>query len=162
MLYDAIVVPFDGSVSARAALDEAVRYAKEDPGLVLHVIQIANLEQAAVARLEAQGTDLAESAVPLGMRDAVEAATQEAAQRLHSQVDGVLRVLMNETHVRLLPEVHPGDQIVQYAKDEGCDLVIMGSRGLGALRGMLGSVSSYVLREATVPVLVVKAPEREA
>ena len=162
MLYDAIVVPFDGSVSARAALDEAVRYAKEDPGLVLHVIQIANLEQAAVARLEAQGADLAESAVPLGMRDAVEAATQEAAQRLHSQIDGVLRVLMNETHVRLLPEVHPGDQIVQYAKDEGCDLIIMGSRGLGALRGMLGSVSSYVLREATVPVLVVKAPEREA
>ena len=34
-------------------------------------------------------------------------------------------------------------------------------RGLGALRGMLGSVSSYVLREATVPVLVVKAPENE-
>ena len=82
MLYDAIVVPFDGSVSARAALDEAVRFAKEDPGLVLHVIQIANLEQVAVGKLEASGVDMAESAVPLGMRDAVEAATQEAVERI--------------------------------------------------------------------------------
>ncbi len=64
MLYDAIVVPFDGSASARAALDEAVRFAKEDPGLVLHVIQIADLEQAAVALLESKGVDLSESAVP--------------------------------------------------------------------------------------------------
>lgn len=162
MLYDVIVVPFDGSASARAALDEAVRFAKEDPGLVLHVIQIADLEQAAVGKLEASGVDVAESAVPLGSREALEAATQEAAERLHTQVDGVLHGLMNEKYVRLLPEVHPGDQIVQYAKDNACNLIVMGSRGLGALRGMLGSVSSYVLREATVPVLVVKAPEREA
>ena len=63
--------------------------------------------------------------------------------------------------VCLLPEVHPGDQIVKYAQENGCGLIIMGSRGLGALRGMLGSVSSYVLREAQVPVLVVKAPENE-
>ena len=103
--------------------------------------------------------DLTESAVPMGMRDAVEAVTQQASERLRAQVDGVLRSLMNEKRVSLLPEVHPGDQIVQYAKDNSCDLIIMGSRGLGALRGMLGSVSSYVLREATVPVLVVKAGE---
>ena len=31
----------------------------------------------------------------------------------------------------------------------------------GSRPGMLGSVSSYVLREAQVPVLVVKAPENE-
>lgn len=161
MLYDAIVVPFDGSASARAALDEAVRFAKEDPGLVLHVIQIADLEQAAVALLESKGVDLSESAVPMGMRDAVEAVTQQASERLRTQVDGVLRSLMNEKRVSLLPEVHPGDQIVKYAQENGCGLIIMGSRGLGALRGMLGSVSSYVLREAQVPVLVVKAPENE-
>ena len=51
--------------------------------------------------------------------------------------------------------------IMRVAAEEHSDLIIMGSRGLGALRGMLGSVSSYVLREAQVPVLVVKAPENE-
>ena len=157
MLYDAVMVPFDGSDSACAALDEAVRFAKEDAGLALHVVQIIDLERTAVAKLEARGVDLAESVVPMGMQEA----TEEASERLHAQVDGVIRPLMNEKRVCLLPEVHPGDQIVKYAQENGCGLIIMGSRGLGALRGMLGSVSSYVLREAQVPVLVVKAPENE-
>ncbi len=157
MLYDAVMVPFDGSDSACAALDEAVRFAKEDAGLALHVVQIVDLERTAVAKLEARGVDLTESVVPMGMQEAME----EASERLHAQVDGVIRPLMNEKRVCLLPEVHPGDQIVKYAQGNGCGLIIMGSRGLGALRGMLGSVSSYVLREAQVPVLVVKAPEDE-
>lgn len=162
MLYDAVMVPFDGSDSARAALNEAVRFAKEDAGLALHVVQIVDLERTAVAKLEARGVDLTESVVPMGMQEAMEEATEEASERLHAQVDGVIRPLMNEKRVCLLPEVHPGDQIVKYAQENGCGLIIiMGSRGLGALRGMLGSVSSYVLREAQVPVLVVKAPENE-
>ena len=161
MLYDAVMVPFDGSDSACVALDEAVRFAKEDAGLALHVVQIVDLERIAVAKLEARGVDLTESVVPMGMQEAMEEATEEASERLHAQVDGVIRPLMNEKRVCLLPEVHPGDQIVKYAQENGCDLIIMGSRGLGALRGMLGSVSSYVLREAQVPVLVVKAPENE-
>lgn len=161
MLYDAVMVPFDGSDSACAALDEAVRFAKEDAGLALHVVQIVDLERIAVAKLEARGVDLTESVVPMGMQEAMEEATEEASERLHAQVDGVIRPLMNEKRVCLLPEVHPGDQIVKYAQENGCVLIIMGSRGLGALRGMLGSVSSYVLREAQVPVLVVKAPEGE-
>ena len=161
MLYDAVMVPFDGSDSACAALDEAVRFAKEDAGLALHVVQIVDLERIAVAKLEARGVDLTESVVPMGMQEAMEEATEEASERLHAQVDGVIRPLMNEKRVCLLPEVHPGDQIVKDAQENGCGLIIMGSRGLGALRGMLGSVSSYVLREAQVPVLVVKAPEDE-
>ena len=50
----------------------------------------------------------------------------------------------------------PGEQIVAFADEHACDLIVMGSRGLGALRGILGSVSSHVLREAAVPVLIVK------
>ena len=36
------------------------------------------------------------------------------------------------------------------------DLVVMGRRGLGALRGMLGSVDFGVLRSVEVPILTVK------
>ena len=63
---------------------------------------------------------------------------------------------MNAVHTEVLNETNIGVQIVAYAAGHNIDLVIMGSRGLGGLRGILGSVSSFVLKEAQVPVLVVK------
>ena len=63
---------------------------------------------------------------------------------------------MNEIHVEVQIETTIGVQIVAYAAAHNIDLIIMGSRGLGGLRGILGSVSSFVLKEAKVPVLVVK------
>ena len=50
----------------------------------------------------------------------------------------------------------PVDGISAYASEHDCDLIVMGRRGLGALRGMLGSVSYGVLRTAEIPVLTVK------
>ena len=154
MLYDNVMVPYDGSPSATEALAEAVRFAKEDPGLTLHIVQIMDTEKLVIEKLEASGP--VNGAVPDGMREALEEVTAEANRRLHGQVDGMLAGLMNKVVVELLEETHPGSQIVSYAADHDCDLIVMGSRGLGALRGILGSVSSHVLREAAVPVLVVK------
>lgn len=51
----------------------------------------------------------------------------------------------------------PADEIVRYAAESEADLLVMGSRGLGALREFaLGSVSHKVLTHAKCPVLVVK------
>ncbi len=52
---------------------------------------------------------------------------------------------------------HPGMKIVQYAKDEGFDLIVMGNRGLsGISRFFMGSVSHYVVDHAQCPVTIVK------
>ena len=50
----------------------------------------------------------------------------------------------------------PVEGIADYVKSHDIDLVVMGRRGLGALRGMIGSVSFGVLRSVEVPVLTVK------
>lgn len=51
----------------------------------------------------------------------------------------------------------PGRTIVQVAEAEGCDLIVMGSRGLSDFSGMvMGSVSHRVLRHAAMPVLMVR------
>ena len=43
------------------------------------------------------------------------------------------------------------------AEDKGCDLIVMGSRGLGPLKGIfMGSVSSYIVSRGKYPVLIVK------
>lgn len=51
----------------------------------------------------------------------------------------------------------PGRTIVQVAESEGCDLIVMGSRGLSDFSGMvMGSVSHRVLRHASMPVLIIR------
>ena len=60
-------------------------------------------------------------------------------------------------------EGDPADEILRIAADRQADLVVLGSRGLGAIRGaLLGSVSKAVVNGSDRPVLVVKytAPAR--
>ncbi len=48
-------------------------------------------------------------------------------------------------------------EILQVARDEDVSLIVIGSRGKGAVREvLLGSVSEAVVRRAPMPVLVVK------
>lgn len=47
--------------------------------------------------------------------------------------------------------------VVEIAERLGCSAIVMGARGLGAVRGvLLGSVSQGVLQRARVPVTIVK------
>ena len=47
--------------------------------------------------------------------------------------------------------------ILDVADEQGSDMIVMGSRGLGLLKGVLiGSVSQKVIEEAKIPVMVVK------
>ena len=148
MLYDNIMVPYDGSESAQAALAEAVRYAREDPGAALHIVQIVDTEQLVIEKLEKEGRNTPDELSSVLLHAHYDEALAEADAALRRQIGGLLKGLMNETV--------PGEQIVAFADEHACDLIVMGSRGLGALRGILGSVSSHVLREAAVPVLIVK------
>ncbi len=50
-----------------------------------------------------------------------------------------------------------GATIIAYAREIGCDLIVMGTHGRGAFAGaLLGSVASKVVHQAPVPVLLVK------
>ncbi len=52
---------------------------------------------------------------------------------------------------------HTAREIVGQARDEGADLIVMGSRGLSDVAGLLlGSVAHKVLQLADVPVLVTR------
>ena len=51
----------------------------------------------------------------------------------------------------------PAESIIDMAKKHDCDLIIMGTRGLGGLRGLLlGSQTHKVISLAHCPVLAVK------
>ncbi len=58
---------------------------------------------------------------------------------------------------RVVKVGNPAQVIVDLAHDEGFDLIVIGSRGMGSLKGIvLGSVSSKVLQLANCPVTIVK------
>jgi nucleotide-binding universal stress UspA family protein len=57
-------------------------------------------------------------------------------------------------------EGDPASEIVDYARDAGIDLIVMGTHGRSGLeRLLMGSVAEKVMREAPCSVLVVKLPK---
>jgi nucleotide-binding universal stress UspA family protein len=54
-----------------------------------------------------------------------------------------------------------GPALVEHADHHGNDLIVVGTRGRGAMRSLLlGSVAEHLVRHATVPIVVVPPPQR--
>ena len=53
-------------------------------------------------------------------------------------------------------DTKPGAAIVKSATDHKADIIVIGSRGLGPIkRTFLGSVSDYIVHNASIPVAIV-------
>jgi nucleotide-binding universal stress UspA family protein len=66
------------------------------------------------------------------------------------------------THTAIVTSASPAFAIVDYAKDNEIDLVVMGTHGRGGFtRLLMGSVAERVVRLAPCPVLTVRRPEHD-
>lgn len=95
---------------------------------------------------------------PIGFR-AYMAAAQEHAAKAHAKVAALCDQggVPVDLQLRLVENVTASIGIVQLAKDEGADLIVVGSHGrTGIARLMLGSVAAKVVAESPVPVLVAR------
>ena len=64
---------------------------------------------------------------------------------------------------RLLRRGSPFQQILEAAKEEQADLIVMGTHGhTGLAHLLLGSTSEHIVRTSPVPVLTIRHPERKA
>lgn len=164
MKFSNILVPFDKSAHAVHALEIAKGLAEEDPAIQLHVVGIIFLsEMPPSLGLEANPY---QSVPPLTVdpdlyKQLVEAALAREKEDMGAAIGTLLDGLPNPVQVLAVNAPSVVDGINDYAHDHGCDLIVMGSRSLGVLRGMLGSVSYGVLRSADVPVLIAKEAEKE-
>jgi nucleotide-binding universal stress UspA family protein len=89
------------------------------------------------------------------MQHAISARLNEAEPVLKMAVKAV-----GKTPGKIRTEIlegSPAEEIIKVATIRKCDLVIMGSRGLGKLAGLvLGSQSQKVVSHAPCPVLIVR------
>lgn len=139
-----IVVGFDGSPHARAALEYAAREALSH-GADLRVVSVWHVPTMAYAA----GIGPAPGFDP---HELEEAARQTASHALEQMGRDATRLTV-ETRVR---EGHPAHVLVEEAAE--ADLLVLGSRGLGGFRGLLlGSVSQQCAAHARCPVVIVHA-----
>lgn len=134
-----ILVPVDGSETSDRAVAEAGRLAKLYDATV-YVFYVANINQLAI-----------NACLSDAILEAVNKAGEEILKKAASIIpDDVSVITTSETG-------SPSISIIDYAEEIEASLIVIGSRGLGLVKGvLLGSVSQYVVEHAKSPVLVVK------
>jgi nucleotide-binding universal stress UspA family protein len=76
--------------------------------------------------------------------------------RIVSHFTDVLKKAGYRNVESVIKKGHPAEQIIDTAKEEGVDLIVMGSRGRRQHSFLLGSVSREVTNTADISVLVVR------
>jgi len=143
MTIRSIVAAYDGSPESITALDEAADLARQSGAKLTIVGAVPLVSQTFGVAMP----------VGQGIEHAVDEARKDlAAQKSRLAAHGLAGV---ETH---LLEADPVAAVVGYVDQHSIDLVVVGSRGLGAPgRFFLGSVSDGILHHARCSVLVVKS-----
>lgn len=130
-----ILVAYDGSSPSDKALELARSIGAQDGDIELVYVH--------VLKLFAMGTG-------------AERVIIEEANNVHERLQREADAVPNAAHTHLLKGTSPADLILKCAADEGCDLIIMGSRGQGGVKGYLGSVSYAVVQGSPITVLIAK------
>jgi nucleotide-binding universal stress UspA family protein len=144
-MYDAILVPTDGSPAAERAVDHAIELASTFDATV-HALYVVDV--AMYSSLEA-GIDSVVDALEREGQTAVDRVTERCAD---AGVDAESAVLVGTVH----------RAIEKYVADNDIDLVVMGTHGRqGIERFLLGSVTERTVRLSDVPVLTVRAGDEE-
>ncbi|HEX6268765.1 MAG TPA: universal stress protein [Anaerolineales bacterium] len=89
------------------------------------------------------------------LQDAINARLDESQKIMQKAVEAIGKVPA-EVHTELI-EGDAAETIIRVAKTHNSDVIVMGSRGLGRLTGLLlGSTSQKVVSHAPCPVLIVR------
>lgn len=144
-MYKRILVPTDGSEITAKAVQCAVDMAKLTGAEIFAIAVKEPFPYSAISEMQ-----------PVPPQEFYDAQERIAAARVKAVQDAAQAAgVAAQAHT--VEALHPWEAIIDHAKTQGCDLVVMashGRRGIAAL--MLGSETQRVLIHTQLPVLVVR------
>jgi nucleotide-binding universal stress UspA family protein len=153
-----VVVAYDGSPASQAAVRAAATLL---PGRRLIVVTIW---EPGLAMMLSPPTDSI-SGMPYAAPSPETIATTDRLQRDHAEETASAAVEIARG-LGATADAHPvaedvdaGETIAAAAEQHDAAAVVVGSRGLGRVKRLMGSTSQGVLRHTQRPVLVVREPE---
>ncbi len=134
----------DGSEQAKRALRHAINIAKQCGATEIELLNV----QASVPSFWPEKLLITEDMIQAHY-NAEGSKTIQAAKRLLSESD-----VSYHSEVRVGPAA---ETIANYAREVSADSIVMGTRGMGAVKGLVfGSVTTGVVHIASMPVTLVK------
>jgi nucleotide-binding universal stress UspA family protein len=149
-MYANILLSTDGSDVARKGVEQGIALAK---ALNAKVTVITVTEPLPVY----YGNGHASGWIPSREEyERFDAACKERADKVLDEARAMAERIGISAELVHVPNAHPATTIIETAKSGGCDLIVMGSHGRRGLSKLfLGSQTSEVLADGSVPVLVV-------
>ncbi len=144
-MFKRILVPTDGSEITTKAINTAIDLAQAGSGQMFVVSVKEPFPYSAISEMQ-----------PVPPQEFYDAQERIAAGRVKAVVDAA-KAAGVACGGHTVEALHPWEAILDHAKAQGCDLIVMashGRRGLSAL--LLGSETQKVLTHSGIPVLVIK------
>jgi nucleotide-binding universal stress UspA family protein len=144
-MYQRILVPTDGSDVTTRAISAAIDMARAGNGQLFAISVKEPFPYSAISEMQ-----------PVPPQEFFDAQERIAAARVKAVAD-TAQAAGIACAAHTVEAVHPWEAIIDHAKAQNCDLIIMashGRRGVAAL--LLGSETQRVLIKSPIPVLVVK------
>lgn len=142
-MFDRILVPTDGSPSMQSVVD--------------HAMDLAAVHDATLAGLYVVDTGSFATLPVESNWDGIAEMLREEGDQALSAFESMAGDAAVQTAVR---DGNPSREIVDYARENDCDAIVMGTHGRGGIdRLLLGSVAERVVRASPVPVVTVPVSE---
>lgn len=140
-----ILLAVDGSEHSRKAVEQVLAMSKESRDPQSLEVHLANVQPSLPG-------DVSPHVSRESMAGFHHEQAEQALKTAREMLQGAgLRVMEHEA------VGNAGPVLAEMASQQGCDLIVLGSRGLGATSAALvGSVAQSTMEHATVPVLLVK------
>jgi nucleotide-binding universal stress UspA family protein len=142
-MYKHILLPTDGSELSKAAMQHGIALAKAIGARVTALVVSTPLKSLVV-----------DPSIVSGSLDQYKALVAQQTAKYLENISDNARQAGVDCGTLCVEHDRPYEAIVDTAKSQGCDLVVMASHGLRGVSAILGSETLKVLTHTSVPILV--------